>query len=143
MKQRMILVFCSMLLATTAGASTSAWVFVNDPGSFIGQTFAATPPERAYNPSGGAITITRTAIGAFTIRFVNLAPFAATGSNVLAGNVQVTPYNSVQTPQVSQLDVCAILGWARATNDVLIHVRCFDPTAKPSNARFTVLYTFN
>ena len=143
MKSQLIVLVCSLLLAATASASTSAWVFVNDPGSVIGQTFAATPPERAYNPSGGAITITRTGIGSFTIRFVNLAPLASTGSSVLAGNVQVTPYNSVQTVQAPQLDVCAVLSWARATNDVLISVRCFDPTAKPSNARFTVLYTFN
>ena len=72
-----------------------------------------------YNPSGD-VTVERTAIGVYNVRFLGL--------NMTFGHVQVTAYGSTNTQ-------CKVSSWSGSTTTV----RCFDPAGALSNGAFTIL----
>lgn len=74
----------------------------------------------AFNPSGGLASVTRTAIGVYSVSFADL--------NMNEGHIQVTSYGS--TP-----DLCKVGSWSSSSATV----RCFDPTGAPVNEQFTIL----
>jgi hypothetical protein len=74
----------------------------------------------ASNPSGSPVTVTRSAVGVYSVSFAGL--------NMTEGHVQVTGYGSANT-------WCKVSSWGSST----ISVRCFDPAGAPADALFTVL----
>jgi hypothetical protein len=131
MSKRILVVSVLLLMAAGAAeASTSAWVWGNNPVAPSYTPFAA----RAYNPAGGAITITRPGVGAYRVRFAGLAPLASTGPGILAGNVQVTTFG---------IGNCALQNWVASGADVIVALRCFNAAGAATDVPYTVLYTFN
>ena len=129
-KQVLVVSLLLLVAAGAAEASTSAWVWGNNPVASPYAPFAG----RAFNPSGGAITITRPGVGLYQIRFAGLLPLANAGAGPLAGNVQVTPLVS---------GTCTVQNWAPVAPDVLITVQCRNVAGAPTNLQYSVLYTFN
>lgn len=128
MQKSVVLVLLVVLMvAGVAEASTSAWVWANSPAA------ASYAPQAtyAYNPACGPITINRSAVGTYSVRFTNLISIAGTG-----GNVQVTPYG----PGTSD---CRVQNWTTSGNDLLINVRCYTTAGASADSTYTVLYTFN
>ncbi|MCW2753065.1 MAG: hypothetical protein JWQ32_476 [Marmoricola sp.] len=71
----------------------------------------------AYNSAGGAINLTRSAVGVYSVDFVGLVFYP--------GNVQVTAYGGGAVE-------CKSGGWDSTTATVL----CFDATGNPANSDF-------
>ena len=123
----LVVIFLTLVAATAAQASTNAWVWADSP------SVASYTPNGsyAYNPTGGATSITRSSIGVYSVRFSNLVSIAGTG-----GNVQVTPYG-VGTSN------CRVLSWNTSASDLIINVGCYTTAGAPVDSMYTVLYTFN
>jgi len=116
-------------------------------GAHIAYTWAgqaSTPgtytPDAAYtfNPEGG-VTVSRTGIGVYEVRFANLASLfndrttSSEGEAGGRGHVQVTAYN---TPGA----YCKTNGWGVNGTALVVTVNCFDAGGDFLNARFTVLF---
>lgn len=83
----------------------------------------ASPLEGSYryNSSGGATSVTRTAVGIYQVRFEGLT--------LDAGTVHVTAYGS-------NAAACKVVSWGGEG----INVRSFDAAGNPANSLFTVAY---
>lgn len=81
----------------------------------------------AYNQSGGAIRITRTSIGNYSVRFVGLG-----GNGKAGGTVQVTGYGS-------DANDCKVRFWSSSGADMTASVRCTTPAGRDVDARYTIL----
>jgi hypothetical protein len=81
-------------------------------------------PSFRFNPSGGPVTITRTAPGAYTVTWQGADPQIIDG-----GDVQVTAYGTGNAQ-------CKVERW---TGDIVL-IRCFGPTGAPMDSQFTALY---
>ena len=80
-----------------------------------------------YNPTGGAITITRCAAGTYHVRFSGLISIAGTG-----GNVQVTPYGGGTTNR-------RVVSWNTSGADLLVNMRCNTTSGVAADSLYTVL----
>ncbi len=118
----------------TSGAHIAyAWSGLADPvGSY-------TPdPAYSFNPEGG-VSLSRTGVGVYQVRFANLASVfndrttSSEGEAGGRGHVQVTAYN---TPGA----YCKTNGWGETGTTLVVTVNCFDAGGDPTNARFTVLF---
>jgi len=100
--------------------------------------WADQPAAAAYVPNplyaaqsvGTGIRISRTAVGAYQVRFLGFHAGAAPG-----GTVQVTAYNTS--------DHCNTASWIASGNDLLVNVRCWrtrDQT--PVDRSYTVMVVF-
>ncbi|GAB5537800.1 MAG: hypothetical protein Rubg2KO_40490 [Rubricoccaceae bacterium] len=95
-------------------------------------------PVYTFNPEG-AVTVRRTGVGVYDVRFENLAPAfssrttSSEGEAGGAGHVQVTAYN---TPGA----YCKTNGWSIVGSALAVTVNCFDAGGDPLNARFTALF---
>lgn len=100
-----------------------AYVWANNP------TAASYVPSSAYayNP-GGAIRISRTGQGTYSVRFAGL------GGPKAGGNVQVTGYGSDPAD-------CKIRHWSSGGRDFIATIRCYAANGALMDARYTVLVT--
>ncbi len=104
----------------------------------IGYVWANEPTSNSYTPStiysynrsGGDIQITKSATGAYSVRFAGLGGGAQAG-----GNVQVTAYGQGN-------ESCKVAGWASGGPDFTVLVRCFTGGGSPVDTRYTVLVTW-
>lgn len=128
MKKLLLMTVCMLLCGGVAQASTSAWVYANQPS-----TASYSPnPIYAYNPAGGPITIQRFAPGVYGVTFAQLVPMSGSG-----GNVQVTPYGNGTAN-------CHVQGWGPSVADIVVFVRCYATnTGTNTDTEYTVLMTFN
>ena len=110
------------LLFTRAEPDTDgiAYAWAADP------TQASYTPSAtySYNPTGGAISATRTATGQYTLTWSGLAGISSSG-----GNVNVTSYSSVDRR-------CKVVGWGSEH----VNVNCFDSAGSPVDTAYTVIY---
>ena len=107
------------LVVSDDGKSAYAWAC--EEAATIGVAYNATAVcGYSFNPSGSAITATRTAVGAYTVSFPGLA--------MSQGHVQVSAYgpNSI---------MCKIVSWSGSS----VNVTCYDAGGGLANSRFTVL----
>lgn len=81
-------------------------------------------PDYSFNPTGGAITATRSAVGTYTMTFDGIY-----GMGLGRGNVQVTAYGG-------QDHRCKIVSWAIDT----ANVKCFDSAGAPVDSRYSLVY---
>jgi hypothetical protein len=103
----------------TAPASHLAYVWADQP------SLASYTPnsDYAFNPMGGSVTVTRTGVGAYTVRWV-----AVDGEIRDFGNAQVTAwgYDNAQC-RLAYFDADAA------------HVRCYGASGAPMDTYYTVL----
>ncbi|HUE05697.1 MAG TPA: hypothetical protein VMR62_39510 [Bryobacteraceae bacterium] len=125
---------CARLLAAVAVialagapqvcAQAVGFVWNNNP-----TTAGTTTPDTAYsyNSSGGAISITRNAVGNYTALFAGLG-------NGLNSNVVVSGYGP-------GADFCIVESWFSTNGtDVDVNVLCFNKAGKLADHSFTALY---
>jgi hypothetical protein len=99
----------------------SAYAWLCSAGQPVGSAYNVTSTcGYSFNPSGSAITVTRTATGAYTVSFPGL--------NMTAGHIQVTAYGGGS-------NMCKVGSWTPST----VRVRCFDSAGAAANSLFTVL----
>jgi len=124
------------ITAEVEGKKGSASVLVASDDSRFGYALADQPtaagpyaPDAAtrYNSGGGAIEVTRTATGVYTVRFAGLG--RTPGQH---DNVQVSAYNTVPV-------YCKPNVWDAGGADLVVTVSCFAPDGTPADSRFTVL----
>jgi hypothetical protein len=124
---------CKGLVATLAVlavpafglAQGSGYVWANNP-----TVSSYTPnPAYSYNSPGGAITINRSSVGVYAVRFSGLGESGKPG-----GNVQVTAYGSGS-------ESCKVVSWNSGGADFIVNVRCFNTAGNLVNSRYTVLVT--
>ncbi|HBY62482.1 MAG TPA: hypothetical protein DEH78_21885, partial [Solibacterales bacterium] len=96
------------------------------------ESAASTPPSSSrYNSGGGAIQVTRTATGRYSVVFQGINPSPAAGAR--GANAQVVGYGLRSTVRCS-LDAITTVG-----ADVTVNVACFAAGNAAANGRFSVL----
>lgn len=124
------------ITATSVGKSGSASLSVlGDPrfgyASADQPATATYTPDPAYrfNSSGGAVEITRSAVGVYSVRFAGLGRGQSQHDNV-----QVTGYGGAAAS-------CKTAGWQSTGGDLVAEVRCFSAAGQPADNRYTILAT--
>lgn len=107
-------------LSTGSIGLTRAYVWNGDPTGPLG-TPQTIGHGWSYNSSGGAITVTRSGVGVYSVAFEGLS--------LNRGNVQVSGYGSSNVQ-------CKVSNWGGDA----VNVRCFDPAGALANGTFTVAY---
>ncbi|HEX9985183.1 MAG TPA: hypothetical protein VGF69_18140 [Thermoanaerobaculia bacterium] len=121
------------LLLVTFFITTAA--FAANPQGFVWANQETSPsyaPNASYahNSTGGAVKITRTAAGAYTVLFAGLGAAGA----AMKSNVQVTAYNG--------RTACNVVSWS-GSPDLSVKVHCFYiPDGSMRDSQFTALVTF-
>jgi len=113
-----------LLGAPQVFAQAIGFVWNNNP-----TTAGTTTPDTAYsyNSSGGAVSVTRKAIGNYSVIFAGLG----NGLNS----------NAVASGQGTGPNFCSVGGWFSSNDtDVEVDVVCFDKAGYPDDHSFTALY---
>lgn len=120
-------ILAALILPTLASAQKSGYVWANEPGS------ANYTPSTMYsfNSSGGGISISRSAVGNYTVRFSGLGGGASAGGNVL-----VTAYGGGS-------EICKVASWNSAGADFTPNVRCFTAGGAAVDTMYTVRVVMN
>ena len=115
-------------------------VFVTWPqaGRQMGYVWADQPtassyspsPNYAYNGGEGDMTITRSALGRYLVRFAGFG-----GSETPGANVQVTAYGSGN-------ESCKVVSWGSLGPDLGVAVNCFDNDGNLVDTRYSVFVTW-
>lgn len=114
----------ALLGATQVRAQAIGFVWNNNP-----TTAGTTTPDStySYNSSGGAISITRNAVGNYNVVFAGLG-------NGLFSNAVASGYGS-------GADFCVVGGWYSTNDiDVQVNVLCYNKSGNPADHSFTALY---
>ena len=120
------------------GADVQCYVWSNQASPALGVAF--TPSTiYAYNSIGRAtaISVTRTAVGTYTVTCKGVgggALFAGGGSWGPGGHVQVTAYGS------EDADYCKVQSWVTGGADFSATVRCYNHAGAASDSRFDLLF---
>lgn len=85
-------------------------------------------PAYRYNSSGGAIEITRSSTGVYSVRFAGLGRTPPQRENL-----QVTGYGGAAG------GFCKLGGWQSVGSDLVVETRCFTAPGQPADGRYTVL----
>ena len=124
------------ITATVDGTSGSALVGVASDDTRFGYALADQPtvagpytPAAAtrYNSGGGAVEVTRTATGVYSVRFAGLGRTPGQRDNV-----QVSAYNAAPA-------YCKPAIWDASGSDLVVPVSCFSPDGTPIDSPFTIL----
>jgi hypothetical protein len=125
-----IAVTIALVASPAVGAAAAferyAYVWADQPAA------AAYVPNPLYAAQsvGTGIRISRTAVGAYQVRFLGFHAGAAPG-----GTVQVTAYNTS--------DHCNTASWIASGNDLLVNVRCWRTGSQtPVDRSYTVMVAF-
>lgn len=117
---------CLSAISGTAFAQTGfAWACQPTTASYDASTVCA---PYAYNSRGGAVNITRSGTGQYSVDFVGLG-----GRTVAGGNVQVTAYEGL--PNI----ICNSNGWSSSGADFIAAVRCFKGGGAAADTDFNIL----
>jgi len=116
---RILFVILSLFALPILASAQSGYVWANEPAtaSYIPST------TYSFNSSGGAIKITRSGVGTYSVRFAGL-------NAVSGGNVLVTAYGSGS-------ETCKVVSWNHI-GDFLADVRCFNHLGNPVDTMYTV-----
>jgi len=126
--RRILILLTFLTITTTAFAATPEGFVWGDQPANPAYTPSAT---FAYNSTGGAIKITRSAVGTYKVTFVGLGAAGAGHKS----NVQVTAYNNRTT--------CNVQNWSSGT-DLTVSVNCFYiPDGSMKDSQYTVLATYS
>ena len=83
----------------------------------------------AHNPAG-PVTIARTGVGAYAVRFLGFG-----GEGLFGGNVQSTAYGALATQ-------CKVMSWSSGGADFVANIRCHRADGSAVDGRFTLLVTW-
>lgn len=121
----LLTIMAALILPIAASAQKSGYVWANEPAS------ASYTPNATYsfNSSGGAINISRTSVGTYSVRFSGLGGGAG-------GNVLVTSYGNGS-------ETCKVASWGSAGADFTANVRCFSATGTASDSMYSVRVAWN
>jgi hypothetical protein len=113
-------VLAALVLPALASAQKSGYVWADNPvsGSYTPST------TYSFNSSAGAITITRSGVGAYAVKFSGLG-----GNGSAGGNVLVTAYGGGS-------ETCKVVSWDSGGADFIANVRCFTDTGSPVDTRY-------
>jgi hypothetical protein len=112
--------FHVLYVKSSSGPSAIAYAWAN-----LSNTASYAPhPDYAWNPTGGAVTATRTGTGLYTMTW---SGFGALG--VDGGHPKVTAYGSGNAR-------CQIQGWGGDS----VNVRCYDAAGNLVDSRYSVLF---
>lgn len=115
--------FAGASLGAANAATRIGWVWANQPDA-VGSYTPST--SYSYNSASGAVSITPSGPGVYSVSFDGL------GSN-LTDNVLVTAYETN--------GYCQVGSWGGGSgNAVTITVRCFDASGVPANSYFDLVY---
>lgn len=101
-----------------SGASAFAWAYAPTASSYT------TSSSYSWSSSGQPISITRSAVGSYTVSFAGLGG--------AGGNVQVSAYGDDRA--------CKVGGWWSSGGALLTSIRCYDGSGAAANARFDVQF---
>ena len=125
--RRLLILFTFLVAASAFAATPQGFVWGDQPTNAIYAPSAA----YAYNSTGGAIKITRSAVGIYRVTFAGLGA-AGLGHK---SNVQVTAYDARTT--------CNVQNWG-GSPDFAVNVNCFYiPDGSLHDSKYTVLVTFS
>jgi hypothetical protein len=118
--------FAAALLASVSFGAAQAgqkvgWVWANQPD--VAGPYQP-PAEYSFNSAGGAINITRSGTGTYSVVFSGL------GSSNQFSNVLVSAYGGSGT--------CKVGGWG--VSSASVSVLCFDSAGEPADNLFTMVY---
>jgi len=115
-------ILAALALPTLASAQKSGYVWADNPAS------ASYTPSTMYsfNSSGGAITINRSGVGTYAVKFSGLG-----GGPSAGGNVQVTAYGAGS-------ESCKVMNWGSGGPDFTINVRCLNSSGGPVDTRYSI-----
>jgi carbon monoxide dehydrogenase subunit G len=114
-------ILTALTLPALAVAQKSGYVWADNPTS-AGYTPS---PTYSFNSSGGAINITRSAVGTYTINFSGIG-----GNGSAGGNVLVTAYGSGS-------EACKVVSWNSGGADFIVNLRCFATNGMPVDTRYS------
>ena len=118
----------SPAFASVTSASAYVWAYSPSTPSYTIPVVDSGPTWMRYlhaaNDGNGPITITRTAVGRYRVSFGGLGAVMPS-----SGTAHVAPYGS--TP-----NLCTVVSWVRAGEDLRITVGCFDPEGAPADTSF-------
>jgi hypothetical protein len=120
-------ILAALILPTLATAQKSGYAWANNP------TSASYTPDTTYsfNSAGGAINITRSGVGTYSVKFSGL------GGGSSGGNVLVTAYGNGS-------ETCKVASWNFAAGtDFVAGVRCFDHAGNSVDTMYTVRVVVN
>ncbi|MCP2328236.1 hypothetical protein HDA40_006743 [Hamadaea flava] len=109
--------------AAQAAVQVDGYVWAYQPSS--ASYTAASGYER--NSTGGAVAITRSSAGVYSVRFAGMA--------VGGGVAQVRPYGSGNTA------ICTLASWLAIGADEVLSVRCFTAAGVPADSYFVAHFT--
>ena len=105
----------------------------NDPTHVLGIARTTTPAgisqTSTFSKSGGAISVSRVAIGRTDITFTGLGPLVGTS----AINVQLVGSNTSGECKLTKS------AWQTVGADVVVHVQCYDSEEDPADLAYTVV----
>ena len=115
--------FAGAGLGAANAATAIGWVWADQPDAVA----AYTPSTGySYNSSGGAVTVTPSSTGVYTVAFDGLG-------NNLTDNVLVTAYETN--------GYCQVSSWGGSPGGAQsVTVRCFDAAGAPANSYFDMVY---
>jgi hypothetical protein len=114
--------FTALFTAAGAGTGTLAYLWADSP-----TTPSFTPhPLYSYNSAHRVNTVTRDAVGLWTVRLPGLAR--------PGGHVQVTPYGDSPAR-------CSVRSWVPSRDDEMVGVACFGADGTPQDTRFSLSFT--
>lgn len=117
-------IMAALILPTLASAQKSGYVWANEPAS------ASYTPNASYsfNSSGGGISISRSGVGTYAVRF--------SGLGGAGGNVLVTSYGNGS-------ETCKVVNWGASPADLVANVRCFAAAGTAADSMYTVRVVWN
>jgi len=119
-------ILTAFALPALAVAQKSGYVWADNPTSG-----GYTPsPTYSFNSSGGAIKITRSAVGTYTINFSGIG-----GNGSAGGNVLVTAYGSGS-------EACKVVSWNSGGANFIANVRCFTSTGSAVDTQYSINVIF-
>ncbi len=112
--------FTVLYLRAEAGTEGLAYAWADQPA----EASYAPDARRVFNAGGGAVSVSRSGTGRYTLLFGGMDGVGANGG----GHVQVTAFGGASR-------FCNVVRWGPADADVA----CFDAAGAPRDARFTLL----
>jgi hypothetical protein len=114
-----------------SGAGEDAYVYAVQPDYAIGAPYVPAPAFQ-FNSAGGVNTVTRTAVGTYTV--------VLPGLKHLGGTVQVDAGNTEDTANGATSNRCQVTSWGVQSPNTVAYVACFGPNGQPIDSIFGLFY---
>lgn len=120
-----------------ASAAHSGFAWANDEASALNVPYIPNA-YYAYNSTGGAITITRTGTGLYTVKFSGLGAASTGATN--GGNVQVATYIGFGFVGAHKA-IAKVVWWDSVGSDFIVYLKTQKANGPAGNSKFSVSVT--